>query len=120
MPLVRGELVGLIWVRLLKVGEDALTGIAELANIAAAAGADEVVLAWETHDVATACRLPVVGAAPCLTWCSTPREGTSCTSSPTASSLSRNPEGWASIAPTGGWPPRRSSAVSSRRPSKPR
>lgn len=37
MPLVRGELVGLIWARPLKVGQDALAGIAELANIAAAA-----------------------------------------------------------------------------------
>ncbi|MGW0608688.1 hypothetical protein [Streptomyces sp. NPDC002640] len=36
MPLVRGELVGLVWVRTLKAGQDALTGIAELANIAAA------------------------------------------------------------------------------------
>ncbi|MCX4391450.1 MULTISPECIES: hypothetical protein [unclassified Streptomyces] len=43
MPLVRGGLVGLIfWVRPLKVGQDALAGIAELANIAAAAGSDEV------------------------------------------------------------------------------
>ncbi|MFI8348046.1 hypothetical protein [Streptomyces sp. NPDC085596] len=57
MPLVRGELVGLIWVRPLKVGQDALAGIAELANVAA----DGVVLAWETHDVATACELPIVG-----------------------------------------------------------
>ncbi|MCZ1004202.1 hypothetical protein O1M63_49750 [Streptomyces mirabilis] len=48
------------------IGQDALAGIAELANIAAAAGADEVVLAWETHDVATACELPIVGPAPCL------------------------------------------------------
>lgn len=45
MPLVRGELVGLIWVRPLHVGKDALAGIAELANIAATAGADGVVLA---------------------------------------------------------------------------
>lgn len=44
-PLVRGELAGLIWVRPLKAGQDALAGIAALANIAAAAGADEVVLA---------------------------------------------------------------------------
>ncbi|WP_405927044.1 hypothetical protein [Streptomyces sp. NBC_00035] len=66
MPLVRGELVGLIWVRPIKAGEDALTGIAQLSNIAAAAGADEVVLAWETHDVATVCELPVLGPAPCL------------------------------------------------------
>ncbi|MGA5412095.1 hypothetical protein ACPCSC_33185 [Streptomyces lavendulocolor] len=48
MPLVRGELVGLIRVRPIKAGEDALAGIADLANIAAAAGADDVVLAWET------------------------------------------------------------------------
>ncbi|MFE2498813.1 hypothetical protein [Streptomyces scopuliridis] len=40
MPLVHGELVGLIWVRPMKVGEDALTGIAELANIAATVAPD--------------------------------------------------------------------------------
>jgi hypothetical protein len=45
---------------------DALTGIAALSNIAAAAGADEVVLAWETQEVATACELPVSGPSPCL------------------------------------------------------
>ncbi|WP_194292574.1 hypothetical protein [Streptomyces katsurahamanus] len=39
---VRGELIGLIRVRPLKVGEDTLTGIAELTNIVAAAGANEV------------------------------------------------------------------------------
>lgn len=43
MPLVRGELVGLAWVRPPRVGQDVLAGIAELRNIAAAAGADEVV-----------------------------------------------------------------------------
>ncbi|MFE1291330.1 hypothetical protein [Streptomyces sp. NPDC058751] len=66
MPLVRGELVGLVWVRPTEPGADALTGIAALSNIAAAAGADEVVLAWETREVATACELPVVGPSPCL------------------------------------------------------
>ncbi|MFF3405004.1 hypothetical protein ACFYW8_02030 [Streptomyces sp. NPDC002742] len=66
MPLVRGELVGLIWVRPTKPGADALTGIAALSNIAAAACADEIVLAWETNDVATTCELPVIGPAPCL------------------------------------------------------
>ncbi|WP_392756924.1 hypothetical protein [Streptomyces sp. LN590] len=35
MPLVLSEMAGLIWVR--PVGEDTLTGIAESANIAAAA-----------------------------------------------------------------------------------
>ncbi|MFD8733848.1 hypothetical protein ACFV06_02895 [Streptomyces sp. NPDC059618] len=66
MPLVRGELVGLVWVRPTKPGADALTGIAALSNIAAAAGADEVVLAWETREVATACELPATGPSPCL------------------------------------------------------
>ncbi|WP_327699631.1 hypothetical protein [Streptomyces sp. NBC_00459] len=66
MPLVRGELVGLIWLRPVETGKDALTGIAQLSNIAAASGADEVVLAWETQDVAAACELPVTDPAPCL------------------------------------------------------
>lgn len=75
MPLVRGELVGLIWVRPTEPGKDALTGIAELANIAAAAGADEVVLAWETHDVATACQLPINGPVPCLNMVHATKDG---------------------------------------------
>ncbi|MER7693266.1 hypothetical protein [Streptomyces sp. NPDC097610] len=66
MPLVRGELVGQVGVSPIKGGEDALTGIAERANIAAATGAGEVVLAWESHDVATADNLPIVGPAQCL------------------------------------------------------
>ncbi|MBV1939411.1 hypothetical protein [Streptomyces sp. BV286] len=66
MPLVRGELVGLVWLRATEPGEDAMTGIVELSNVAAAAEADEVVLAWETNEVATACRLPATGPTPCL------------------------------------------------------
>ncbi|PSM42657.1 hypothetical protein C6Y14_15825 [Streptomyces dioscori] len=66
MPLVRGELVGLVWLRPAKTGEDAMTAIVELSNVAAAAGADEVVLAWDTQNVATECGLPVIGPAPCL------------------------------------------------------
>ncbi|MCX0241820.1 hypothetical protein [Streptomyces drozdowiczii] len=34
MPLVRGDLVGLVWVRPLKVGQDALAGIVKLASSA--------------------------------------------------------------------------------------
>lgn len=75
MPLVRGQLVGLVWVRPTEAGGDALTGIAQLSNIAAAAGADEVVLAWETHEVATACELPVTGPAPCLNMVHATRDG---------------------------------------------
>ncbi|MEV8057153.1 hypothetical protein AB0P37_11640 [Streptomyces antimycoticus] len=100
MPLVRGELVGLIWVRPLKVGQDALTGIAELANIAAAAGADEVLLAWETHDVATACQLPIVGPAPCLNMVLATPGGHVLHQFPYREQLiSRSSEGWASAAP---------------------
>jgi hypothetical protein len=75
MPLLRGELVGLIWARPTTVGDDALTGIASLSNIAAAAGADEVVLAWEAQDVATTCELPVTGPAPCLNMVHATKDG---------------------------------------------
>jgi hypothetical protein len=103
LPLVRGELVGMIWVRPLKVGQDALTGIAELSNIAAAARADEVVLAWETHDVATACELPIVGPAPCLNMVLATRDGHVLHQFPyTEQLLSRSPDGWASVAPDWG------------------
>ncbi|MGW2051996.1 hypothetical protein ACWCPF_43810 [Streptomyces sp. NPDC001858] len=100
MPLVRGELVGRIWVRPLKVGQDALAGIAELANIAAAAGADEVVLAWESQDAATACKQPIVGPAPCLNMVLATRDGHVLHQFPyTEQFLSRSDEGWASVAP---------------------
>ncbi|MFJ9543912.1 hypothetical protein ACIRPX_42825 [Streptomyces sp. NPDC101225] len=100
MPLVRGELVGMIWVRPLKAGEDALVGIAQLANIAAAARADEVVLAWETHDVATACELPIVGPAPCLNMVlAAPGEHVLHQFPYTEQVLSRSSGGWGSVAP---------------------
>ncbi|MFJ9380454.1 hypothetical protein [Streptomyces sp. NPDC101455] len=75
MPLVRGELVGLIWLRPVKSGEDALTAIASLSNIAAAANADEIVLAWETQDVATTCELPSDGPSPCLNMVHATKDG---------------------------------------------
>lgn len=104
MPLVRGEMVGLPWVRPFRVGQDAVAGIAELANIAAAAGADEVVLAWETHDVATACELPVAGPAPCLNMVLATPAGHVLHQFPyTEHLVSRSPEGRASVAP--GWRP---------------
>lgn len=100
MPLVRGELVGLVWVRPFKVGQDALAGIAELADIAAVAYADEVALAWETHDVATACELPVVGPAPCLNMVLANPGGHVLHQFPYSEQiLSRSPEGRASVAP---------------------
>ncbi|MFF3446283.1 hypothetical protein ACFYXJ_03960 [Streptomyces sp. NPDC002667] len=95
MPLVRGELVGLVWVRPTKPGADALTGIAALSNIAAAAGADEVVLAWETREVATACELPVVGPSPCLNMVRATPDGHVLHQFPySEGALSGNPDGY--------------------------
>ncbi|GAA3906407.1 hypothetical protein GCM10023084_68360 [Streptomyces lacrimifluminis] len=96
MPLVRGELVGLIWLRPVETGKDALTGIAQLSNIAAAAGADEVVLAWETQDVAAACELPVTEPAPCLNLVHATKDGHTLHRFPYAE---RAPEGRATIEP---------------------
>lgn len=90
----------MIWVRPLKVGHDALTGIAELSNIAAAARADEGVLTWETHDVATACELPIVGPAPCLNMVLATRDGHVLHQFPyNEQLLSRSTDGWTSVAP---------------------
>ncbi|WP_369242275.1 hypothetical protein AB5J56_44875 [Streptomyces sp. R21] len=104
MPLVRGQLVGLIWLRPVKTGHDALTGIAQLSNIAAAAGADEVVLAWESHDVATTCELPAVGPAPCLNMVHATKDGHTLHQFPyTEGTLADSPEGSASVQPC--WQP---------------
>ncbi|SEE60604.1 hypothetical protein SAMN05428939_8108 [Streptomyces sp. TLI_105] len=92
MPLMRGELVGLMWARPLSPGQDMLAGIA------AAAGADKVVLAWETHDVTTACELPVVGPVPRLNLALATRNGYVLHQFPyNEQLLSRNPEGWTSV-----------------------
>ncbi|ATY17005.1 hypothetical protein CU254_41180 (plasmid) [Amycolatopsis sp. AA4] len=53
-----GKLLGYIQLRPVRRGEDARTGIAEMSGFAAAARADEIVVAWETQDVAVACDLP--------------------------------------------------------------
>ncbi|MCC8452827.1 hypothetical protein K5X85_35765 (plasmid) [Streptomyces sp. A144] len=59
-----------------------------------------VVLAWETHDVATACELPVVGPAPCLNMVLATRDGHVLHQFPSSEQLlSRSSEGWASVAP---------------------
>lgn len=100
MPLVRGELVGLIWLRPVDTGRDALTGIAQLSNIAAGAGADEVVLAWETQDVAAVCELPVTDAAPCLNMVHATKDGHTLHRFPyTERALAHSPEGPATVEP---------------------
>lgn len=98
MPLVRGELVGLIWLRPVEPGPDALTGIAALSNIAAAAGADEVVLAWESYDVATLCRLPAAGPVPCLNMVRATPEGHVLHQFPYEVRSARDPDGGATAA----------------------
>ncbi|MFJ3671472.1 hypothetical protein ACIPSE_33920 [Streptomyces sp. NPDC090106] len=106
MPLVGGELVGMVWARPLKSGQDALTGIAELSNIAAAAGADEVVLVWETHDTATVCETPAVGPTPCLNMVVATRDGHVLHQFPyTEQLLALTSEGTASVAPDWAPPP---------------
>ncbi|MGW3647175.1 hypothetical protein [Streptomyces sp. NPDC000878] len=100
MPLVRGELVGLIWLRPVEPGKDALTGIAQLSNIAAAAGADEVVLAWETQDVAALCESPVTGPAPCLNLVHATKDGHTLHRFPYAEqALAHSPEDPAAVEP---------------------
>lgn len=103
MPLVRGQLVGLIWLRPVRTGQDALTGIASLSNIAAAAGADEVVLAWETQDVAATCELPIAGPAPCLNMVHATKDDHTLHQFPYAEGVPASPEGRASVEPR--WQP---------------
>ncbi|RBM22443.1 hypothetical protein DI005_06365 [Prauserella sp. PE36] len=55
---VDGNLVGYIQLRPVYRGEDAHLGIAKMSDFAAAARADEIMVAWETQDIAGACDLP--------------------------------------------------------------
>lgn len=53
-----GQMIGIVLLREVRQGQDALTGIREMSTLAAAARADEVAMFWETEDIAVACRLP--------------------------------------------------------------
>lgn len=55
-----------VTVRPIKTGEDAFAGIVELSNMAAAAGAWEIVATWENWDVARACGHEPDYECPCL------------------------------------------------------
>lgn len=74
MPLVREQLTALVWVRPVDPGQDAALGIAELGRLAAASSAEEVILAWETEDMAATCELAPSGPAPCLNFVRADRE----------------------------------------------
>ncbi len=56
-PFVGGKMLGFAQLRPVYRGSDAATGIAEMSFLAAAGGADEVLVAWETQDIAVACEL---------------------------------------------------------------
>ena len=74
MPLLREQLAALVWVRPVSPGEDAALGVAELGRLAAAASADEVILAWETDDMAALCGVSPTGPTPCLNFVRADRE----------------------------------------------
>lgn len=54
-PFRGGKMIGSVTLRPVHVGEDAMTGVAEMSALAAAAGADEIIVMWETSDLAAAC-----------------------------------------------------------------
>ena len=61
-----GRLRGFVQLRPVYRGQDAAQGIAEMSGFAAAAGADEVIAAWETQDLAVACDLPPIRPDPSI------------------------------------------------------
>ncbi|MES9511779.1 hypothetical protein ABWJ92_36220 [Streptomyces sp. NPDC000609] len=81
-------------------------------------------LAWRSHDVATACELPVVGPAPCINMALASRDAHVLHQFPydfpyDEQLTSRSPEGWASIAPGRRAAPHRSPVVNWCRRSRP-
>jgi hypothetical protein len=66
MPLAAGRLVGVAHLRPVTQGTDATIAIGEMAELAAAASADEVVAAWETLDLSIACQHPPFHPGPTL------------------------------------------------------
>ena len=67
MPLVSGRLIGQAQVRPMRRGKDAYVAISELGNLAAGAEADEVLITWESQDLASACEHQPDFPGPCLT-----------------------------------------------------
>ncbi|WP_017608539.1 hypothetical protein [Nocardiopsis xinjiangensis] len=65
-PFREGKLLGFARLRPVHRGEDALSGIAELSFLPAAGGADEILVAWESQDIAVACELPQLYPSSCL------------------------------------------------------
>lgn len=66
MPSVGGRLMGVAHLRPVTQGEDATIAFEEMARLAAAACADEVVAAWENLDLCIACQHPPYHPVPAL------------------------------------------------------
>lgn len=60
------QLLGYVSLRPVHRGRDAVDAVAELGQFAAGGEADEVVIAWESQDLATATELPSDFTGPCL------------------------------------------------------
>lgn len=61
------QLLGYVSLRQVRRGRDAIDAVAELGQFAAGGEADEVVLVWESQDLAVATELPPDHPEPCLT-----------------------------------------------------
>jgi hypothetical protein len=66
MTLARGRVVGVAHLRPVTQGEDAVIALGEMADFAAAANADQVVVAWENLDLCIACQHPPFHPLPAL------------------------------------------------------
>jgi hypothetical protein len=65
-PFRDGQLLGFAQLRPVYRGKDAAGGIAELSFLPAAGYADEILVAWESQDIAQACELPPLYPSSCL------------------------------------------------------
>jgi hypothetical protein len=54
------EMLGFAQLRPVYRGKDAVSGIAELSHLPAAGDSDEILVAWESQDIAVACELPAL------------------------------------------------------------
>lgn len=64
-----GHRSGYVALRPVYRGKDAIHGIVDMGHLAAAGGADEVIAAWESADIAVACELPALYPSPVSTSC---------------------------------------------------
>ncbi|MGW5876082.1 hypothetical protein ACWFMI_05930 [Nocardiopsis terrae] len=65
-PFRDGKMLGFAQLRPVYRGQDAASGIAELSFLPAAGEADEILVVWESQDIAVACELPPQYSSSCL------------------------------------------------------